>query len=131
MVNVTRVLVVKVTRGTDGALSSGRGLVGSHSGLEKGTRNLILRKYNQRRHQRVESGEESVEDQFFIKSSSEYCEHCDERYEKKMLALLVARLSEAGAAGGRGENCGIDDINVVIPTFASTVCTVQRGIGVS
>ena len=51
--------------------------------------------------------------------------------ELKLLALLVARLNEAGAAGGRGKNCGTDVVDVVLPTLASTMCTVRSGIGVS
>jgi hypothetical protein len=49
----------------------------------------------------------------------------------ELLALLVAQLNEAGAAGGRGKNCSIDDADPVLPTLASIMCVVRRGIGVS
>lgn len=41
----------------------------------------------------------------------------------------MARLNKAGAAGRRGRNLGTDEVDV-LPTNASTMCTVWRGTGV-
>jgi hypothetical protein len=62
-----------------------------------------------------------------VRSSSEWCE---DRKELKLPTLLVARLNKAGAAGGRGKNCGAEVVDVVLPTLALTMCAVRSGIGV-